>query len=90
MASMQRPRLQAVQVLPGATLALTFIDGQKLKLDMSQALRLYPGLQPLRQPHAFAGAVLGDAGWTVDWPAFDIQIGADTLLIDALHQTAID
>ena len=33
---------------------------------------------------------LGDDGWSVEWPELDIQIGADTLYLDALAQNASD
>jgi hypothetical protein len=90
MASMKRPRLQAVQARPGAILELTFISGQHFTLDMSKDLKTYPGLKPLTKGNAFKGATLGDAGWTVEWPELDIQIGADTLFLDALAQAAPD
>ncbi len=90
MASMKRPRLQAVQACPGHRLELTFIDGRRLVLDMSADVASYPGLKPLQASNAFAAAALGDDGWTVEWPALDIQIGADTLLLDALAQVAPD
>jgi len=90
MASMKRPRLRAVQALCGAALALTFTNGQQFKLDMRDSLKCYPGLKPLSDAEAFSGAVLGDAGWTVEWPELDIQIGADTLFLDALAQAAPD
>lgn len=90
MASMKRPRLRAVQARPGAILELTFISGQQFTLDMSKDLQSYPGLKPLSKVGAFEGAVLGDAGWTVEWPDLDIQIGADTLFLDALAQAAPD
>jgi hypothetical protein len=90
MASMKRPRLQAVQVHPSAILELTFISGQQFSLDMSNDLKAYPGLQPLAKGKAFEGAVLGNAGWTVEWPDLDIQIGADTLFLDALAQATTD
>lgn len=90
MASMKRPRLRAVQAHPGAILELTFTSGQHFNLDMSEDLKRYPGLGPLAKGDAFEGAVLGDAGWTVEWPAHDIQVGADTLFLDALAQSAPD
>jgi len=88
--TMKRPRLESVQAKPGNTLALRFIDKRDFLLDMSKDIARYPGLAPLKDAHTFAGAVLGDAGWTVEWPAVDIQIGADTLLLDALAQSAED
>lgn len=90
MASMKRPRLLAVQARPGAILELTFISGQQFTLDMSKDLQTYPGLKPLTKGNAFEGAALGDAGWTVEWPELDIQVGADTLFLDALAQAAPD
>jgi len=90
MASMKRPRLRAVQARPGHKLELTFIDGRRFVLDMRADVAKYPGLQPLQRAKAFAGVALGDGGWTAEWPALDIQIGADTLLLDALAQAAPD
>jgi hypothetical protein len=90
MASMKRPRLRAVQAQPGSTLELTFINGQHFTLDMSEDLKTYPGLKALTNVKAFVGAILGDGGWTVEWPELDIQIGADTLFLDALAQAAPD
>ncbi|HCN44943.1 MAG TPA: hypothetical protein DIT18_04220 [Pseudomonas sp.] len=88
MASMKRPRLQAVQPHPGKRLELAFTNGQRFELDMSDALASHPGLAPLSKGKAFEGVTLGDGGWTVEWPELDIQIGADTLLLDALAQAA--
>ncbi len=90
MASMKRPRLKHVQALPDYRLALTFINDQQLILDMSQDLYAWPGLHLLQDPDAFASAQLGDDGWTVEWPEPDIQIGADTLYLDAQAQAATD
>ena len=90
MLPMKRPRLLAVQVLLPFSLDLTFIDGQRLTLDISADVQRFPGLQPLREEGAFAGAALGDDGWSVEWPELDIQIGADTLYLDALAQNAKD
>ena len=90
MASMKRPRLLAVQALPKHRLALTFVDGRKFTVDMSDDVRKYPGLARLQDPKQFRRAVLADAGWSVEWPDLDIQIGADTLWMDALAQSAAD
>jgi hypothetical protein len=90
MASMKRPRLQAVQALATSKLALTFINEQQFVLDLSDDLQAFPGLHPLQNAEAFAQARLGDDGWTVEWPGLDIQIGADTLFLDAQAQAATD
>lgn len=57
---------------------------------MSDDLKTYPGLKPLAEGNAFERVTLGDAGWTVEWPDLDIQIGADTLFLDGLAQAAPD
>jgi len=75
---------------PGAILDLTFTSGQHFSLDMGLDVETYPRLEPLAKPEAFEKAILGDAGWTVEWPELDIQIGADTLFLEALAQAAPD
>jgi len=84
MASMKRPRLQAVQALPDYRLRLTFVDSSVHTVSLADAFDKFPGLAPLRDSAAFASACIIDGeGWTVEWPAHDIQIGADTLWLDA-------
>ncbi|MDZ3825279.1 DUF2442 domain-containing protein [Pseudomonas monsensis] len=90
MLPMKRPRLSAVQALSDFRLKLTFIDGQDLMLDLRRDIHAYPGLQPLLDPELFATATLDDHGWTVEWLEPDIQIGADTLYMDALAQNTAD
>jgi len=91
MASMKRPRFAALKALPGYRLHMTFIDGSKAVVDCSSFFQESPGLAPLRDEAAFAQVCLGeDAGWTAEWPQHDIQIGADTLWLDAQAQNAPD
>lgn len=91
MASVRRPRLQAVAELPDQRLESTFVDGTRRVVRLSQDIERLPGLGPLRDPEAFAGARAIEAeGWTVEWGAFDIRIGADTLSLQALAQVAAD
>jgi len=90
MLPMKRPRLAAVKALPGFSLQLTFIDGQQLTLSLSGDLQAYPGLRPLLENRVFDTAAIGDDGWTVEWADADIQIGADSLYLDALAQNAAD
>ncbi len=90
MASMKRPRLKTVEALAGKKLALTFINDQTFVLDMNDDIDKFPGLHPLHDSQAFVQAQLGDDGWTVEWPELDIQIGADTLYLDAQAQAATD
>jgi len=91
MASMKRPRLTSAEPLTGHRLRLTFIDGSSYTLDFKPLLDASPGLAPLREAAAFAGAmVIPGEGWAVVWPTLDIQIGADTLWLDVQAQQAPD
>lgn len=91
MASMKRPRLAAVEALPDYRLKLTFINGDTLVVDKRETVFAKPGLAPLREPAAFAKAqIVPGEGWTVEWTDFDIQIGADTLWLEAMQQAATD
>jgi len=91
MASMKRPRFAALKALPGYLLHMTFIDGSQATVDFSRLFDESPGLEPLRDESAFAQVCINDdAGWTAEWPQYDIQIGADTLWLDAQAQNAPD
>jgi hypothetical protein len=91
MASMKRPRLSSVRALAKFRLRLAFADGSVFTVDFTPLFDESPGLAPLRNAKAFAEATLTDGeGWAVEWPALDIQIGADTLWLDAQAQNAPD
>ena len=89
MAPMTRPRLKQVEPLPDFTLKLTFVNDATFVVDFKPFFTESPGLAPLRDPVIFAQAVMiPGEGWTVEWPVCDVQIGADTLWMDALAQHA--
>lgn len=90
MASMTRPRLRAAAPLPAGQLALTFVDGSERTVDLLADISALPGLRPLADPALFATAQVADAGWTVEWAGADIQIGSDTLWLQAQQQSAPD
>jgi len=91
MATMKRPRLSAVEPLPNHKLRLTFINATVFEVCITEDLEKNPRLQLLKDPVAFAKATLiAGEGWTVEWPELDIQIGADTLWLDAQAQNAPD
>lgn len=70
---------------------MTFIDGSRAVVDFRPLLAESPGLAPLCDEAAFAKVCIAeDAGWTAEWPELDIQIGADTLWLDAQTQNAPD
>ena len=85
MSSRKRPRLSAAVALTDRRLALTFCDSRQVTVDLSCDIQTYPGLASLLDPIVFATARLADNGWTVEWLAADIQIGADTLYRDAFR-----
>src|SRR3989338_11098329 len=91
MASMKRPRLSAVKPLSNYRLKMIFINGDTLTVDKQASIFSKPGLAPLRDPATFAKArIVHGEGWTVEWADFDIQIGADTLWLEAMQQAATD
>jgi hypothetical protein len=91
MASMKRPRLRSAEPLAGHRLRLAFIDGRTCTLELLPLIDASPGLAPLRDAAAFAGAaIIPGEGWAVVWPALDIQIGADTLWLGVQAQQAPD
>ena len=94
MAQMKRPRLQRITVIKGAAspgLRLQFVDGSVYTVNFAPLLAESRGLKPLKDPAVFAQATLvSGEGWAVVWPEQDIQIGADTLWLDAQAQNAPD
>ena len=91
MARMKRARLAGIEVLNDFKMRLNFVGGEVYTLGFQPLLDDSPGLARLRDPVAVAGATLVEGeGWTLEWPALDIQIGADTLWLDAQAQNAPD
>ena len=87
--SMKRPCLSGIEVLDGHRLRLAFVDGSVSVLDFNPLFDESPGLARLCDPAVFATATLVEGeGWAVEWPALDLQIGADTLWLDAQAQNA--
>ena len=91
MARMKRPRLSGIDLRDNFKMRMTFVDGAVHTLDFKPLFQNSPGLAALQRPEAFAAATLIEGeGWTVVWPDLDIQIGADTLWLDAQAQNAPD
>ena len=66
-------------------------DGSAYTVSLANSFDKFPGLEPLQDKAAFANAqIIEGEGWTVEWPELDIQIGADTLWLDARAQNAVD
>ena len=91
MAKMKRPRLKKVEALEDYKLRLTFVDHTVYTVNFRDLFIEYPGLAPLKNQVAFnKAALVPGEGWTVEWSDLDIQIGADTLWLDAQAQNAPD
>lgn len=91
MAPMKRPRLASVRALARCRLRLKYVDGTVFTVDMAPLIEDSPGLAGLGDPDAFCTArIIPGEGWAVEWPSLDIQIGADTLWLDAQAQIAPD
>ena len=90
MASMKRPRLRSARALAGLRLRLTFVDERSWIVRFDELIAESPGLARLRDQPAFRRVRLQEAGWGVEWPDLDIQVGADTLWLDAQAQNAVD
>jgi hypothetical protein len=91
MAPMTRPRLRRARALTNFRLKLEFTDGSVRTVDFNPLFAESPGLAPLRNAKAFANVCIGkESGWSAEWPELDIQIGADTLWLDAQAQHAPD
>lgn len=88
---MKRPRLSSVEPLTDYRLKLTFRNGSIYTVSLADEFDKFPALSPLQDAQAFAKATtVAGEGWTVEWPELDIQIGADTLWLDAQAQSATD
>lgn len=88
MASMKRPRLKAIRPLSDFRMNLTFVNGEEFVVSFAPLFERSKGLARLRNPKAFNTAVMEEWGWEIEWPELDIQIGADTLWMDAQIQNA--
>ena len=91
MAHMKRPRLKGVKPLAHFRLRLHFVNDSVFTLDFKPLLLESKGLQALADAKVFATAnIIPGEGWSVVWSRVDIQIGADTLWLDAQAQCASD
>jgi DNA-binding XRE family transcriptional regulator len=91
MALMKRARLKSVKALANFKLHLCFVNDANFTVNFRSILEESKGLQPLTNAAVFATAqIIPGEGWEVVWPKVDIQIGADTLWLDAQAQCAPD
>jgi len=89
---MKRPRFKAIEVLNDFKIRATFINDSMFTIDFKPFFEESQRLgELLGNQAAFQKATVSKGnGWTVEWPELDIQIGADTLWLDAQAQNAPD
>lgn len=90
MARLTRPRLTDAIALPDFKMQLSFRNGRLYIVDFLPLFKESKGLTPLRNAVQFAKVTVDTDGWEIEWPELDIQIGADTLWLDAQAQNAPD
>lgn len=87
MSCTKRARLSSIEILSDFRMRLFFVGGEVYTVNFKPLFEESLGLSPLRDTRQFANATLVEGeGWAVEWPELDIQIGADTLWLDAQAQ----
>ena len=79
-------RLTRVKAEPGCRLQLRFANGKSYLVDLTDDIEHFEPYRPLRDRRLFARVTLGEDGYSVVWPADELDIGADTLWQYALEQ----
>jgi DNA-binding XRE family transcriptional regulator len=89
---MKRPRFKAVEVLDDFKIRAIFINDSVFTIDFKPFFVESPRLGELlgKQTVFEKATIVEGEGWTVEWQDLDIQIGADTLWLDAQAQNATD
>ncbi|GLR78961.1 DUF2442 domain-containing protein (plasmid) [Azospirillum oryzae] len=87
---MDQPRVAAVEALTGTlSVAVTWIDGTRDVVDLSEPIRRFTMLRPLADPALFAKVKVAAWGWAIGWGDAedpDIDYPADRLWQHAQDQ----
>jgi hypothetical protein len=76
---MHTPRLRAVTPIQGRmALTITWENGRRQQVDLSQHIRVFPPLNGLDDLEQFGKAAMGNQGLGVHWPGGQ-QVTATTL-----------
>lgn len=78
--------LAAVQPLANGTLALSFADGEHLRLDVKPLMQQHASLRALKDPAVFKRAQVGEWGASVSWGTDALELSADNLRARAIEQ----
>lgn len=91
MAQMKRPKIKEIEVQNDFKIRATFINGSTFTIDFKPFFLESPRLgELLSNQNDFEKVSASDCGWIIEWKDLDVQIGADTLWLDAQAQNAID
>lgn len=88
---MDQPRIAAVEAIAGTQcVRLTWIDGTRDVVDLSEPIRRFSVLRPLSNPALFAAVRVASWGWAIGWGGDEdepeIDYAADTLWQRAREQ----
>jgi hypothetical protein len=72
-------RIESALTRGEAVLAVTWDDGRRAEIDLGPVIAGRKVLAPLADPQAFHRIRLADDGWSVEWPAVGIDLGAAQL-----------
>src|SRR3954467_5593722 len=72
-------KIESVLTRGDAILVTTWDDGRRAEIDLAPVIAARKVLAPLADPDAFHRLRLADDGWSVEWPALGIDLGAAQL-----------
>lgn len=80
---MDQPRVSAVEAVPGTqSVQVTWMDGTRDRVDLSEPIGRFAVLHPLSDPALFAKVKVVSWGWAIGWGDEEdpeIDYAADTL-----------
>ena len=79
-------RLTQVKSEGGHRLRLRFANGKSYTVDLSDDVQRFKPYRLLRDRRTFARVALGEGGYSIVWPAEELDMGADTLWQYSLEQ----
>lgn len=72
-------RIESALTQGEAILAVTWDDGRRAEIDLAPLIAARKVLAPLAEPEAFHRIRLSGDGWSLEWPAVGIDLGAAQL-----------
>jgi DNA-binding XRE family transcriptional regulator len=87
---MKRPtaRLESVETGFDKAVTVTYTDGRKVRVDLSDIIQNLDIFSPLDDPIKFATATVTDFGWSLEWDC-GASLDSDRVLEMALEQSGM-